>query len=74
VILHTPWQLRRCEHTPSGVVLTVRGWLLGKGMDPALLDEWCQQMGLDPAAPVQVLDQPATVHGADLRVGEAAQR
>jgi len=68
VILHTPRQLRRCEHTPLGVMLTVRGWLLGKGMDPELLDEWCQQMGLDPAAAVDVLHQPAVfVTDAEVR-------
>jgi hypothetical protein len=73
-VLHTPRQWNRCLDTPLGLVLTVQGWLLGRGMDPELLAAWCESRGIDPAAPVDLLDQPATVHDADLRVGEAAQR
>jgi hypothetical protein len=75
VLLHTPRQLDRCLDTPTGQVLTVQGWLLGRGMDPAVLAAWCEQMGLDPAAPVEALHQRATtVTGAGDRVREAAQR
>jgi hypothetical protein len=68
MVLHTPRQWNRCANTPLAITLTVKGWLLGKGMDPELLDEWCQQMGLDPAASVDVLHQPAvSVTGAEVR-------
>jgi hypothetical protein len=53
VILHAPRQLRRCENTPMAIGITLRGWLLTKGMDPAMLDAWCEAYNLDPDAVVR---------------------
>jgi hypothetical protein len=66
VVLHTPRQLDRCETTPLGVMLTVQGWLLSRGMDPGVLAAWCEAYGIDPAAPVQVLDHATTASHADV--------
>jgi hypothetical protein len=62
-VLHGPRQLRRCETTPMAVGITVRGWLLSRGLDPAVLDAWCQSRGIDPGAvlePIPSFD-PASV-------------
>jgi hypothetical protein len=62
LLLHTPRQTRRCNTTPLAIGITLRGWLLAKGMDPALLDEWCRAYGLDPGAVVEPLQSiPAHV-------------
>ena len=63
VILHTPRQLDRCENTPLAFGITVRGWLLSRGLDPDVLDAWCEARGIDPGAvlePVPTFD-PASV-------------
>lgn len=51
--LHTPRRWNRCLDTPLAIGITARGWLLSKGLDPAVLDAWCEASGIDPDAIVQ---------------------
>jgi hypothetical protein len=61
-VLHPPRQLRQCETTPMNIGITLRGWLLSRGLDPVVLDEWCRSRGLDPGAVVDPINvDPASV-------------
>jgi hypothetical protein len=60
LLLHTPRQLDRCYDTPLAIGITLRGWLLARGMDADVLDEWCWSRGLDPGAVVEPIP-PANV-------------
>jgi hypothetical protein len=58
-VLHTPRRWNRCLDTPLALGITVRGWLLSRGLDPAVLDAWCASRGIDPNAvlePIPSLD------------------
>jgi hypothetical protein len=59
--LHTPRRLNRCHTTPLPLAITVRGWLLARGLDPPAVDAWCQANGVDPGAIVQPV-VPVSMH------------
>jgi hypothetical protein len=57
LVLHTPRQLDRCYDTPLAIGITVRGWLLSRGLDPGVLDAWCASRGIDPNAVLEPIPQ-----------------